>query len=97
MSVARKMNRNKKKKNGEAVMLGQDARRWYENLVLKEQVVRSRAQEQLKQISLEAGQMMDELSTETGVEFRQYEINWTTGEAKPKQKGETDEKAESDS
>ena len=75
------------------IELGKNDLRWYENLVLKEQLIKKQAQEAeqlikkqaqeaLLNVAKEAEEMMAELSAREGIDLRVYEIDWATGDCK---------------
>ena len=64
------------------IHLNKNDLRWYENLVLKEQLIRKQTQEALLEVGKGAEEMMVELSAREGVDLRGYDIDWQTGECK---------------
>lgn len=82
--MANRKQRRAAKANGKLKLKIEDLR-WYENLVLKEQLVRKQAQEALQAVALEAEKLMTELSKREGKDLRLYNIDWKTGECTPKE------------
>ena len=71
--------------------LGTEDLRWYQNLVLKETLIKKNnqdaqkgAQDAMLKVAQEAEEMMNSFSDREGVDLRKYDINWETGAAKLK-------------
>jgi hypothetical protein len=70
--------------NGATIKLLPEDRRWYENLIMKEQIVRDDAQKKLLSIAKDAELMMKAMSEREGVDMKSYDIDWQTLTAAPK-------------
>lgn len=52
----------------------------YNELIRWEDEIRGWATEQFRNVAMHASMLMDAISSREGVDARQYEIDWTTGE-----------------
>lgn len=79
------MGRVMSKKNGTMIEILPEEKRWFENLVMKETLIKKQAQEAILAIAKEAETMMSSISERVGVDMKTYDIDWDKCSAYPRQ------------
>lgn len=71
------------------IKLKPEDQRWFENCVMKEQILRKQLQDALLGVAKEAEEMMESISKREGVDMAGYDIDWKECKATLKVKAKT--------
>ena len=90
---AAKMAKGNGKRNGigPVIKLTVEDRRWFENIMLKRDLVKRESEERLTVINKDAVELSTLISKREGVDIGEYELDWKALSAKPKPKEKKEE------
>lgn len=82
--ATKKVNGAKLKAPGDAVKLTADDKRWFENLMLKEQLVKQEAEAKMTRLIADEQEMFAAIQKRTGYLVKGWTLDWNTMVATPK-------------
>lgn len=91
--ATKKANGAKPSAPGETVKLTAGDKRWFENLMLKEQLVKQESQAKMLRLIEDEKDMFAAIEKRTGVDIKKYELDWLNLLATPKAEPEAKAKA----